>query len=413
MSRPSSHDEALAALELIQEIIGACPRREAGTDSERRAQEMAGRAAAALGLEQSWHRFRFNRSLYEANALHMALGVSATAISGLAPALALPMHLLAGASYIMDASRKGYLLRRLLPSIESQNLLLTSPAPSGAPRLRLVFIAHADAAPTGYMFSGAVLDSGANRSLPGALGYLTHPVIFATYSQFLLAGFDLLRCVAGPLTWPLRPLEWLLTLPTLGGLLLHLELLLRNEIVPGANDNLSGVAGMLLLANRLLAEERPEDVEFVFVVSGAEESGTGGAYRLCHDYQERWPREQTVVIALDSLTNGQVMGMIEGEFVPLPPPEWLQQAATRAAAASPDHQGFHFHRVPVGASDATPFLEGGYDAVGIGCVQPDKGAPDHYHLPSDLPHNLDLHTLATTVDYCEALAREVCGVRIS
>ena len=412
MSRASSHDEALAALELIQEIIGACPRREAGTDSERRAQEMAGRAAEALGLEQRWHRFRFNRSLYQANALHMAVGVGATAISGVAPALALPMHLLAGASYFLDASRKGYLLRRLLPSIDSQNLLMESPAPSGVARLRLVFIAHADAAPTGVMFSEAVVKGSAKRTLPGVLGYLSNPVILGTYSQFVLAGVDLLRCVAGPLTWPLRPLEWLLTLPCLGGLLLHLELLLRDEIGPGANDNLAGVAGMLLLANRLLTGQRPEDVELVFVVSGAEESGTGGAYRLCEDYRQRWPREETVVIALDSLTNGELVGFFEGEFIPLPPPAWLQQAAERTARASPDQQGFHFHRVPIGASDATPFLAAGYDAVGLGCVQPDRGAPDHYHLPSDLPHNLDLNTFAASVNFCEALVREVYKERL-
>ena len=410
MSRPSSHDEALAALELIQEIIGACPRREAGTDSERRAQEMAGRAAAALGLEQSWHRFRFNRSLYEANALHMALGVSATAISGLAPALALPMHLLAGASYIMDASRKGYLLRRLLPSIESQNLLLTSPAPSGAPRLRLVFIAHADAAPTGYMFSGAVLDSGANRSLPGALGYLTHPVIFATYSQFLLAGFDLLRCVAGPLTWPLRPLEWLLTLPTLGGLLLHLELLLRNEIVPGANDNLSGCAGLALLASRFAAST-PDDVELVFVIAGAEEAGTGGSRALARDMRGEWDPTNTVVLGVDGLSGGELSYFVEGDILPLPLAPWLRQTVEDTAAADPRFAEVAPHHMDVGATDAGPFQAAGYDAVCIGRVDRALGSPRHYHHPTDTADNLDMDQVMDAVDYVEALVGEIIARR--
>ena len=153
----TSHHEARAALEMIQEIIGACPRRVAGSASERRARRMAAQAAEALGLDEAWHSFRFNRSLYQVNALHMGVGVTATALSGLAPAVALPMHLLAGVSYALDASRKAYLLRRLCPAVDSQNLLLTSPAPGGAPRLRLVFIAHADAAYTGALFSEALV----------------------------------------------------------------------------------------------------------------------------------------------------------------------------------------------------------------------------------------------------------------
>ena len=409
----TSHDEALAALEMIQEIIGACPRRVAGSASERRAQRMAARAADALGLRQAWHTFRFNRSLYQVNALHMGVGVAATAISGLAPALALPMHLLAGGSYALDASRKAYLLRRLCPAVDSQNLLLESPAPSGHARLRLVFIAHADAAYTGAMFSDALVSGAAQRPLPGVLGYLANPVIFATYSQFLLAGFDLLRCVAGPLTWPLRPLEWLLTLPSLGGLLLHLELIWRDEIVPGANDNLSGVAGMLLLASRLLGEERPDDVELVFVVSGAEESGTGGAYHLCKDQQARWDRRDTVVLALDSLTNGQMVCFDEGELLPLPVTPWLRQVVEGIARTEPAHAGVHFHRVPIGASDATPFLVAGYDAMGLGCVRPDVGAPAHYHQPSDLPHNLDMETFSTSLDFAEALVRGIYKARLA
>ena len=42
------------------------------------------------------------------------------------------------------------------------------------------------------------------------------------------------RPVAGPLTWPLRPLEWLISLPALGGLLLVPPLLRLTLSVPAA-----------------------------------------------------------------------------------------------------------------------------------------------------------------------------------
>ncbi len=398
------------AFRFIDEVVRACPRRLSGSHSERRCQEMALGSAEPLGLEQSWEPFRFSRSLYTVNAAHMGLGVAATAVSGLAPALALPMHLMAGTSYMLDSMRKAYLLRRLCPAVDSQNLLLTSPA-QGTPRLRLVFLAHADAAFTGLLFNEDVVKSIAKRSLPGVLGYLSNPVIFATYSQFLLAGFDLLRCLGGPLTWPLRPLEWLLTLPSLAGFLIHMELILRDEIVPGANDNLSGVAGMLLLARTLL-EQKPADVEFVFVVTGAEESGTGGAYHLCRAHRESWSSDDTVVLAMDGLTGGQLICTDEGELFPLSPPAWLRDVVGDVAAGSQDHRGVHFHRVPLGASDATPFMAAGYDAMGMGCMRPEVGAPAHYHQPSDTPENLDMETLIKSVDFCRALVAGIYRERL-
>ena len=402
-------DRADWALEFISRVVRDCPRRVAGSADVRRAQQLAEGAAGPLGLEASWQGFRFSRNLYAVNAAHMGLGVAATALSGVAPALALPMHLLAGTSYVLDSTRKAYLLRRLLPAADSQNLLLTAPA-EGEPALRLVLMAHADAAHTGLMFRDDIVKGGATRAMPGVLGYLANPVILAVYSQFLLAGVDLLRCAAGPLTWPLRPLEWLLTLPNLGGLALHLELLLRDEVVPGANDDLTGVAAALLLAPTLLAN-KPDDVELVFVITGAEESGTGGAYHLQRAHRDRWPRQTTVALALDSLTNGQLVCFDEGELVPLSPPAWLRGAVDAAARSDPRHARVHFHRVPLGASDATPFLAAGYDAMGLGCVREDTGAPAHYHQPSDTPENLDMETFAASLDFVQRLVEQIYAAR--
>ena len=66
-----------------------------------------------------------------------------------------------------------------------------------------------------------------------------------------------------------------LSVPGLVGFVLMLNVVARNELVPGAMDDLSGVAALLLLARRFTSAAAalplPRDVELVFVVTGCEE----------------------------------------------------------------------------------------------------------------------------------------------
>jgi hypothetical protein len=83
---------------------------------------------AKLGTKPKEHHFLFNDSLYENLILHFGLGTLGTAVSGIAPGLAMVMHLAAGISYHRDSTRKGYLLRRLLKFKPSKNIIVTLPA---------------------------------------------------------------------------------------------------------------------------------------------------------------------------------------------------------------------------------------------------------------------------------------------
>ena len=132
----------------IDHIIQSCPRRVAGSDSERQAHALMARDAQALGLTTSLEPFRFNRSIYANMALHFLIATCATGLLAVSPAAALGVHLLVGVSYWLDANKKAKLLRRLFPFHDSQNLVATKPATAPL-RHRLVFVAHIDAAFTG------------------------------------------------------------------------------------------------------------------------------------------------------------------------------------------------------------------------------------------------------------------------
>ncbi len=403
-----TEDERAKAVALIERIVRECPKRKPASEDERRAQRIVLEVFQALGARTELHPFEFNDNLYSNLALHFGLSTLGTAVSGLFPLGAFALHLTAGASFFLDATRKAYLLRRLLRFKPSQNLLATLPA-EGEPSLRIVLAAHADAAFTGLMFDPRAVRAVAARKMPGPL---ERSLAFATWTNFALAGVDLARALLGPLTWPLRPVEAALTAPSAIIAALALQVVLRNELVPGANDDLTGVAALPLLAARLGPRKR-KDVELVFAVTGCEEASMGGADALARDKAGAWDKTRTVFLALDSLTNGELRFLeAEGDVIAYPIPGWLQQTFRRVAESEPRFAKVKGHRTPVGGTDAAAFLARGWDAGSLLCIDPALGAPRHYHTPSDTPENLELEPFFEAVEFVEKLVEAIVETRL-
>jgi hypothetical protein len=227
--KPQGFEEAKYVRELIERIIEECPRRQATSNDERRAQMMMKEEFEQLGLPTREQPFRFNDNLYANLALHFGLGTLGSLVSGLFPLGGLALHSLAAGSYWADSTRRAYLLRRLFPFKPSQNILATLPA-KNEPALRIVFNAHADAAFTGWIFEPSVISKFVHH-LPPSLRFLRRSLALATQTQAALTGFDLLRLLLGPLTLPLRPLEALLSLPGTLAFLLNLQIVDRKSVV--------------------------------------------------------------------------------------------------------------------------------------------------------------------------------------
>ncbi|MFT7625203.1 MAG: hypothetical protein ACI9WU_004394 [Myxococcota bacterium] len=393
--------DALRATQLIRTIVDSCPDRLAGSASELRAQEILKAEMDAAGTQTELRPFRYNTHLYATLALHFGLAVLATALVWVSAALAFALHLLVAVSYTLDSSRRARILRRLMPFVDSQNLVATLPA-RAALRLRLVFVAHADAAYTGIVFNPNVVHHATKQPPIAALGFMRKGLRVATVSVLLLAVLDLLVVLGvGVPAW----IFWPLTIPAFLAFALNFEVVLRNTLVPGANDNLTGCAANVILAERLA--DRPDDVELVFVASGAEEAGCGGAWGLALDKAADWSTDNTVILGIDGLSNGKIRWFEDGEVLPMPPAQKLIAAVESAAAADPRFAEVERYEIPTGATDCSPFLAMGYHAVCIGCVDPWIGAPKHYHLPTDTPDNLDVEQYDLSIDFVEAAARSI------
>lgn len=411
---PLSRDaEAAYVRDLVTRIVTECPRRQACSPDERRASEIVRREFEHLDLLLRTHAFRFSDNLYANGLLHCAPGIVGTAISGWAPALALPLHLIPALSYYLESTRQAYLGRRLLGFKPSQNILGIAPAATPEPTLRIVLCAHVDAAFTGFFFWPGTLKAIA-KDPPLGIETIHRSVELTVTTQFMLAGIDLLRILAGPFTLalPLRPLEWLLTLPSIASTAGFLDVVIRNTVVPGANDDLSGVAALPLLARRLVARKPPE-VELVFAATGAEEASLGGGDALARDFEREWDKSRTVVLGLDGLGNGNLRYMVEeGEVRARRIPAWLEKLCRDVAASEPRFAPVTGFELPIGGSDISAFLARGWDGVCLACVDPDIGAPRHYHMPTDTPENLDIEQVLFSIDFAERLVDAIVEARL-
>src|SRR5699024_6152433 len=178
-------------VQLIEHVIASCPRRLATTEDEKRAQEIFQQAFEDAGLFTRYERFRYNRSIYANIALHFGLATAGNVLGHWHPHLNAMISGLASTSYWAESARKGYVLRRLFPWHDSQNLLGVSAAKSGEPRVRVVMIAHADAAFTGWMFDPDVMRRALHSPLPDNMQFLERVMQVATLSQAAIAGIDL------------------------------------------------------------------------------------------------------------------------------------------------------------------------------------------------------------------------------
>ncbi len=383
---------------LIQEICRDIGPRLAGTPEEKRAQEVFAREFERDGLALSWHAFRYNQSLYANLALHFGIAVVATALGYTWPLIAAALHLLVVVSYTLDTTKYAMVLRRLFPFVDAQNLLAVHPAKAPL-RRRLVVMGHADSAYTGWLFHEKML-----RNATQSPGPLKKSMALILFTLTLLSVLEILSGTIGLPYWGLWATA--LTIPTAIGLVLNVQVVIKNEVVPGASDNLSGCAALVVL-HRRWADSIPDDVEVVYVVTGAEEVSTGGAWMLARDMQTTWSTKETVILAIDTLTGGTIRTFVNGEIITGSIPPALAKAVQETASAHPEFGTVERYNIPSGATDAAPFERYGFDALSIGCVDPDIGAPKNYHVPADNPENFDVAQFGRTVGFIDKLGRRL------
>jgi len=181
----------------------------------------------------------------------------------------------------------------------------------------------------------------------------------------------------------------------------------RSPTVQGANDNLSGVAALVALAE-LLSAERIAGLRVLLVSCGAEETLQDGIRAFVARHRDALPPERTTFVNLDTVGSPHLI-LVEGEgpfWMERYTGPWLSDLVADAAERLeiPLERGFTARS----STDSVIPSRAGYATTTLVSIT-DWRAPANYHLLSDVPENLDYGTVARATRVVELLARELAA----
>ena len=181
----------------------------------------------------------------------------------------------------------------------------------------------------------------------------------------------------------------------------------RSETVPGANDNLSGVAALVALAE--LLRERPVPGLRVLLVScGAEETLQDGVRAFLASHRDELAPGHTWFVNLDTVGSPHLV-MLEAEG-----PVWMEPYAgpwlRDMLAVGAERLGIALQRGfrARASTDSVIPSRAGYPTATLVSMT-DWRSPANYHLPSDIPAHLDYETVADATRLVYGLAQALAG----
>jgi hypothetical protein len=286
--------------------------------------------------------------------------------------------------------------RRFLPSRTTWNVVAEAGDPGG--ERTVVLVAHHDAAHWSLLFAPQVSEFIGDR-WPALLEKTdtTPPVMLP------VIGGPLLVMLAG-LTG-LRSVRRAGAVVSLGAAATFAEIGSRST-VPGANDNLSGVATLVGVARRL-REEPVEGLRVLLVSTGSEESFMEGMQAFARRHFASLPVDRTHVVCIDTVGSPELIqlegeGMLRMREYPADFKDLVDRCAASAGVRL--RRGLRFRN----ATDGLIALRHGYPTVMLGSVNRYK-LPDNYHWPTDTADNVDYATVTDAVTLCEAVVRRLAA----
>jgi Zn-dependent M28 family amino/carboxypeptidase len=178
------------------------------------------------------------------------------------------------------------------------------------------------------------------------------------------------------------------------------------DAVPGANDNLTGVATLLGIATDL-AEQPVAGLRVLLVSTGSEEGFMEGMHGFAARHFAALPPDRTHVVCVDTVGSPELT-LIEGEGMlrMREYPEPFKELVAAAAQESGVHlrRGLRFRN----ATDGLIALKAGYPTATIGSVTPHK-VPANYHWPTDTAENVDHGSVEDAVTLCTAVVRRLAA----
>jgi hypothetical protein len=392
--------ERRASEATIRELVEALAplEREAGSDGEREAASMLAARLEAAGaparVEEESYLDGFADLLAAITGAGVVSGLAA--LSGRGRALGVAGGAAAAAALVDEVSNGLRPVRKAVAKRKTTWNVVAEIGEPGAERT-LVAMAHHDAAHGGLVFDQA-MQSKLTDLFPGVIERIDTaiPVWWGA--------------AAGPALVALGAATRRRGLAAAGTAISGLSSVLlrdiaRHPVVPGANDNLSGVAVLVALAEAL--RERPlEGLRVVLASCGAEEVLQGGIYGFARRHLAGYDRERTWLLNFDTVGSPE-LAMLEGEgcFVM---EDYFDRGLRDLCAEVARSEGIRMRRGmrSTSSTDAVIPSRMGIPTVCFTSLNRHK-ALSNYHSMSDVPENVSYATVAAAADLAEAVAREL------
>jgi len=388
-------DQLSPLLREVVETLAPLDRTPCSAGERRAAEWLVGRLGAqgggevALEAEPSWGTFPPTATgLGVSGLLAAALVLGGRRSLGAALALAT----LAG---IVDEAQNGPRVLRRLVRRRRETVNVVRPVGDADADTTLVVIAHHDAPQTGVIFD-QTLQRRIHERWPHLLDRFKSPL---PQWWFGLAGPA--ATLTGALTRT-RRLPWAAL--GIGALATALVAdIWRNETVQGANDNLSGVAVLVGLA-QLLRAEPVAGVRVLLVSCGAEETLQDGIRAFVARHRAELDPARTVFVNLDTVGSTHLV-LLEGEG-----PVWMEDYhgpwLRDLVEARAERLGIGLRRGyrARASTDSVIPSRAGYPIATLVSMT-DWLMPANYHLASDVPANLDFASVADATRLTHAIAR--------
>jgi hypothetical protein len=184
----------------------------------------------------------------------------------------------------------------------------------------------------------------------------------------------------------------------------------RQPVVPGANDNLTGVA-VLLEAARRWDRRAPDGLRVILLSTGSEEANQDGMLAFARRHFGALDRDRTTFLCLDTVGSPELV-LIEGEgFLKMRDYDGATKDLVEAAATA---AGVHVRRGLrfTFGTDALIPLRQGFPVAGLGSVN-EWLVPTNYHAATDVPENVDFDSVAGAVEVVLGVAESLAGTGTS
>jgi hypothetical protein len=378
----------------IQELVDF-DGRFAGTDAERRAAVHLKEKLERLGRPVEIEPIQVRPNWPVSFALLALLAVAGSVVAVKVELLGVVLLLVVTLVTFAELTGTFMPARALTPRRASQNVL--SREQSDKPGT-LVLMAHYDAARTGAVFGRRSLERTA--TLQKAIKRPIGPFAPFVWSMVLILLCAFARW-AGVHALPLTVLQFIPTVLLIVSVPLLIDISLSG-VVPGANDNASGVATVLRLAERFGGSLQHFDLWVLF--PGAKEGLVLGSRAWIKRHTSELDARNTVFVNVDTVGHGTVRWVTKEGFVfPLSyHPELVRLCEEIGEQEESEARGVVL-RTP---TDGYSMRSAGFPAISIVCLNAMDYVPT-FHQHDDTPENVDPAALERAFGFCSELVQGI------